>query len=70
MREEPLPSHDREAFLERIRDGVSRSLGVDAEQVARATLALLDDRVSPADIEDVKAATPPDLHFLWPAGAT
>jgi uncharacterized protein (DUF2267 family) len=69
IRDEPLPLQDREAFFERIRDGVNRALGVDAEEVARATFALLDARLPSAELEDVKAATPPSLHFLWPAGA-
>jgi len=70
IREQPLPLRDREAFFERIRDGVNRALGVDAEDVARATFALLAARVSPSELEDVKAATPFSLHFLWPAGAS
>ncbi len=69
MRDEPLPLQDREAFFERIRDGVNRSLGVDAEQVARGMFELLDARLPPTELEDVKAATPSSLHFLWPAGA-
>jgi uncharacterized protein (DUF2267 family) len=39
---------------------------VDAEQVARATLALLAARLPPAEVEDAKAATPKVLHNLWP----
>ena len=69
MRDEPLPLPDREAFFERIRDGVNRSLGADAEQVARATFELLDARLPSSELEDVKAVTPPSLHFLWPASA-
>lgn len=57
----------RRAFLERIHDGVHRDPAVDAEQVARAVLALLADRLPAAEIEDVKAATPRELHNLWPS---
>jgi uncharacterized protein (DUF2267 family) len=40
-----------------------------AEQVARATFELLDARLPASELEDLKAVTPPGLHFLWPAGA-
>ncbi|MBW8269287.1 DUF2267 domain-containing protein [Caldovatus aquaticus] len=56
----------REAFLERIREGVHRDPAVDAEQVARALLALLAARLPPAEIEDAKAVTPAELRGLWP----
>lgn len=56
----------RSAFLERIRDGVHRDVGVDAEQVARAVFALLAARLPAAEVEDAKAATPSAIHNLWP----
>lgn len=57
----------RSAFLERILDGVHRDVAVDAEQVARAVMALLATRMPAAELEDAKAATPPALHNLWPS---
>jgi uncharacterized protein (DUF2267 family) len=57
----------RNAFLERIHDGVHRDPGIDAEQVARAVFALLAARLPAAEIEDAKAATPSVLHNLWPS---
>ena len=56
----------RSAFLERILDGVHREVDVDAEQVARAVMALLATHMPAAELEDAKAATPPALHNLWP----
>lgn len=56
----------RDAFLERIREGVHHDPGIDAEQVARAVLALLADRVPASELEDVKAVTPKALRSLWP----
>ena len=56
----------RSAFLERIHDGVHRDPGVDAEEVARAVLALIATRLPAAEVEDAKAATPKALHNLWP----
>lgn len=57
----------RSAFLERIHDGVHRDPGVDAEEVARAVFAMLAARLPAAEIEDAKAATPKQLHNLWPS---
>ena len=57
----------RNAFLERIHDGVHRDPGIDAEQVARAVFALLAARLPATEIEDAKAATPNVLHNLWPS---
>ena len=59
-------ARSREAFLERIHDGVHRDPGVDAEQVARAVFSLLATRLPVAELEDAKAATPKPLHNLWP----
>ena len=56
----------RTAFIERIEDGVHRDPGIDAEEVARAVLALLAARLPPGELEDAKAATPRVLHNLWP----
>jgi len=57
----------REAFLERIADGVHHDVTVDAEQVARAVMALLAARISPTELEAAKAATPTAIHNLWPS---
>jgi uncharacterized protein (DUF2267 family) len=40
---------------------------VDAEQVARAVLALLAARLPAPELEDAKAVTPKELHNLWPS---
>ncbi|TKB32299.1 MAG: DUF2267 domain-containing protein, partial [Mesorhizobium sp.] len=37
------------------------------EEVARSVLSQLADRLSAAEIEEAKAATPRALHDLWPA---
>jgi uncharacterized protein (DUF2267 family) len=57
----------RSAFIERIQDGVHRDPGIDAEQVARAVLALLAARLPGGELEDAKAVTPHPLHNLWPS---
>ncbi len=60
------PPVSRSAFLERILDGMHHDVAVDAEQVARAVMALLARRMSGAELEDAKAATPTAIHNLWP----
>jgi len=56
----------RSSFIERIHDGLHRDPGIDAEQVARCLFALLAARLPAAELEDAKAATPRELHNLWP----
>ncbi len=58
---------EREAFLERIREGVRRDPGIDAEKVARVALRLLAERLPAAELEDVRAVTPKGLRALWPS---
>jgi uncharacterized protein (DUF2267 family) len=60
-------TRSRSAFLARIHDGLHRDPGVDAEQVARCSLALLAARLPAPELEDAKAATPSELHNLWPS---
>jgi len=55
-----------DVFLERIREGVHRDPGVDAEPVAKAVLAQIAGRLPPAELEDVRAVTPKALRALWP----
>ncbi|MES0033548.1 DUF2267 domain-containing protein [Mesorhizobium sp. M0040] len=57
---------NRSLFLDRIRDGVHRDPAVDPEEVARSVLGQLADRLSAAEIQEAKAATPSVLHDLWP----
>lgn len=56
----------RDAFLERIREGVHRDPGIDAEHVARVVLSLLAGRLPAFELEDVRAVTPKELRALWP----
>jgi len=62
-----VPVKSRSAFLERIHDGLHRDPGVDADEVAHAVFALLAARLSEAELEDAKAATPKPLHGFWPS---
>jgi uncharacterized protein (DUF2267 family) len=57
----------RNAFLERIQEGLHRDPGIDAEQVAHAVFSLLANRLPVGEIDDAKAATPQALRMFWPA---
>jgi uncharacterized protein (DUF2267 family) len=62
-----LAIRSRAAFLQRVHDGMHRDAAVDAETAARAVFALLAARLPAAEVEDAKAATPKQLHNLWPS---
>lgn len=66
MTKSPRSAKTREGFLERIREGVHHDPAIDAEQVAHAVLALLAAHLPASELEDVKAATPKELHAFWP----
>ena len=57
----------QDAFLERVRGVMHHDPGVDAEQVAKAVLAQIAERLPAAEIEDLKAVTPKALRAFWPA---
>ena len=65
-RRRPAGQMSREALLSRIHEGVHRDPGIDTEAVSRAVFALLADRLSSADLEEIKAASPAAVHALWP----
>lgn len=62
----PLALPDRQTFLERVHAGVHRDPGIDAEQVIRSVFALLTERISDVEVQDVKAVLPEALRGLWP----
>ena len=62
----PLALPDRQTFLERVHAGMHRDPGVDAEQAVRCVFALLTERISDVEIQDVKAVLPEILRGLWP----
>src|SRR5262245_49241930 len=63
--DKPLPSRRRDQFLSQIaKDFVDDD--VDSERVARAVFALLADRITEEEIEDVMHVLPPEFRELWP----
>jgi uncharacterized protein (DUF2267 family) len=39
--------------------------GLDTEQAARAVLRVIEKRIAPGEVEDVRAAMPKELRTLW-----
>jgi uncharacterized protein (DUF2267 family) len=65
--DKPLKIRHREEFLARIAQPfVSAGDSVHPEPVARAVFAVLEQRVSDGEIEDVKHILPAELRDLWP----
>jgi uncharacterized protein (DUF2267 family) len=62
----PSKTLHRRQFLDRIAKAVSDADGKDPEQVARAIFAVLVQRISDGEIEDVKHVLPADIRDLWP----
>jgi uncharacterized protein (DUF2267 family) len=60
-------SPSQNAFIARIQDGVYRDPAIDAEQVARAVLALLAARLAGAELEDAEVSTPKTAPQFWPS---
>lgn len=61
----PLKLRHMEAFLAYIASEFSND-DVDPERAARAVFALLAERVTKGEIEDVKQVLPAELRRLWP----
>lgn len=58
---------DREAFLDRVREGMSDQPGVpDPERWTRAVFAVLSRHVDEGELEDVVHLLPEGLGELWP----
>jgi uncharacterized protein (DUF2267 family) len=62
----PASARTRKGFLERLHEGVGRDPGIDPDQLARAFFAVLAAKLSPSEVENVRAATPIVLHAFWP----
>jgi len=57
--------HNRESFLQYIRDQFRTEPGMDAECTARSVFKVISGRVAEGEIKDVKNALPKDLRELW-----
>lgn len=63
----PLPLDNREAFFERVENGVRRDPGIDVEPTVRAIFAYLAAFLPEGEQEELQAVLPRPLRALWPA---
>jgi uncharacterized protein (DUF2267 family) len=63
----PRTDRDRDTFLEPVRAELEAAGGVDPEDAARAVFIVLNNRVSPGEINDVRQMLPGAIRDLWPA---
>ncbi len=64
--DKPLKERHREEFLAHIREQFRKDPEVDAEAIVRAVFALLDEKITRGEIEDVRHSLPRHIRELWP----
>jgi uncharacterized protein (DUF2267 family) len=64
--DKPLRERHKEQFLARIEQQFRGNDRVDPEQLAHAVFAVLANRVTEGEIEDVKHVLPAEIRDLWP----
>src|SRR3979490_146777 len=62
----PLKLRTREEFLDRIAQELEGVEGMDPETLARAVFAVLEEKLTEGEVEDVKHALPLEIRALWP----
>ena len=62
----PLRARHKEEFLAQIERQFRGDERIDPEKVARAVFAVLENRISEGEIEDVKQVLPAEIRDLWP----
>lgn len=63
----PLKERSREEFLAHIVEQFRKDPDVDPEQIARAVFALLSDKITKGEIQDVRYSLPSAIRELWPS---
>ena len=64
--DKPKTYRDRDAFLDRVREELAVTNGADPERAARAVFAVMNNHISPGEIEDVRQMLPEAIRALWP----
>lgn len=62
----PETYRSREEFLRRVNEELVASGGANPEEVTRAVLSFLNEKVSEGEIEDVRHILPSPIRNLWP----
>ena len=61
----PVRERKKEQFLSHVRESYKHDESVDVEEVVRAVLRVLANRVSAGEIEDITHSLPKELNSLW-----
>ncbi|MGP1281383.1 MAG: DUF2267 domain-containing protein [Parasphingopyxis sp.] len=65
----PQTDYKRAAeFIDAVEAAFDTDPNADPEAAVRAVFALLDARLSPGEVDDIKSGLPRDIRALWPAG--
>jgi len=63
----PLRKRDAESFLAQIRSAFERTRPVvDPKSVATAVFRVIESRISPGEVEDIKSLLPERIRQFWP----
>ncbi len=66
IKETPSRERSVEQFLDHVSEGCACECDGEAEEIVEAVFAILSERVSEGEIEDVKLALPAGVRKLWP----
>ncbi len=65
--DKPLTYRDRDPFLERVNEELQMVDGANPEDTAQAVFAVLNQHISPGEIENVRRMLPKPIRQLWPS---
>ena len=64
--ETPIKARSRDAFLQMVEVQLPPGMNVNVEAVARSVFALLTQKISRGEIQDVRRMMPSDVKSMWP----
>jgi uncharacterized protein (DUF2267 family) len=67
--EQPAKSRTREEFFERVAADLKSTRPVKLEQAVRAVFRVINHRLDPGQVQNVREALPQPLQTLWPDAA-
>lgn len=65
--DKPQSYRDHETFLKRVQDELEVTNGANPEIAARAVFTVMNNHISPGEIDDVRQMLPDTIRALWPA---
>jgi len=69
LRDKPLPERSKGEFLGHIEAAFKQDPNEDTEGLVREVFKLLERRISPGEIADMKHVLPPEVRALWPSAS-